>query len=396
MHGNAAGGGSRPELRSGMGVLFMMPRWSSPSSPWLGRMMEEFGDDLVSVAAWDTEGHTTWEGRARAFSLVKPRSRLDRLRSRLGRPTHNTTRYMLLSELARPDITHVFCHFAEFALHFIDIWDVTTTPLFVHIHGYDATFDLRPDEQPGKRYFDAGYVQRVQRLAQRGILVSNSHFTKGLLMDAGIPAERIAVKHIGVPVPAAGRMHTDGEPVRIISVGRLVDFKSPDRTIRAFERACAQGMDGRLTVVGDGPMRVMCELMRMRSPCRERIEITGALPIARVLELVAESDIYTQHNIEGEISRQSECYGVAVLEAMAAGLPVVGTDHGGVRETVADGETGVLVPPGDEEAQAEALLRLARDAGLRQRMGEAGRARVMQHFTMEHERRRLRAIMGLA
>ena len=73
---------------------------------------------------------------------------------------------------------------------------------------------------------------------------------------------------------------------------------------------------------------------------------------------------------------------MSVLEAMAAGLPVVASDVGGVAEAVADGETGLLVAPGDVDALAGALERLLADAALRRAMGSAGRARAASHFDL--------------
>jgi glycosyltransferase involved in cell wall biosynthesis len=78
----------------------------------------------------------------------------------------------------------------------------------------------------------------------------------------------------------------------------------------------------------------------------------------------------------------------ALLEAMAAGLPVVATAVGGTREVVVDGVTGLLVPPGDPDSLAEAISRLLGDSDMRHTMGEAGRARVDRHFSIEQTVRR--------
>jgi glycosyltransferase involved in cell wall biosynthesis len=78
-----------------------------------------------------------------------------------------------------------------------------------------------------------------------------------------------------------------------------------------------------------------------------------------------------------------ETFGISVIEAMAFGLPVVATRAGGLPEVVEDGVTGILVPPGDSEALAEAQLRLLLDPDLRRRMGQAGRERVQSEFTVD-------------
>ena len=80
---------------------------------------------------------------------------------------------------------------------------------------------------------------------------------------------------------------------------------------------------------------------------------------------------------------RAESFGVVICEASATGLPVIATDVGGVRETLLDGQTGILVPKDDAEALADAMLKLASDPALRQRMGSAGRAFICQRYQWE-------------
>lgn len=384
-----------------MSVLFLMPFWTAPSEVWMQRMMEELGGELGVVVAWDTEGARSWRGQVRAVSLA-PSTRSARYTSCLVRllpfpQFENETRPQraLLREIKRADITRILCHYGEFAARFMDVWRTVDTPLYIHFHGYDATFDLRRADNAHKQHFPASYLPAIKELADRAILIANSRFTESLLVDAGIPSGRIEVKHLGVASPDTIKKHGKVADIRILHLGRLVDFKSPDRTIMAFEMARSRGLQGQLVIAGDGPLRVTCELLRMRSPYGDSIEILGEVNAEYAQRLLSEADIYTQHNIKGEISRQTECFGVSVVEAMAMGLPIVGTRSGGVQETVVDGVTGFLVAPGDVEAQAEALLRLGADADLRQRLGDAGHMRVKARFSMELERQRLLSILGM-
>jgi glycosyltransferase involved in cell wall biosynthesis len=215
------------------------------------------------------------------------------------------------------------------------------------------------------------------------------------LIDAGIPTKHIRLKYYGVPVPPICKTHNGREELKILHLGRLVDFKSPDRTIKAFEIARSRGLHGKLIIAGEGPLRVTCESLKARSPYRDSIQLLGAVTMDYAKELLRDADIYTQHSIKGEISRQSECFGVSVIEAMAAGLPVVSTRSGGIKETVVDGETGILLSPGDVEGQADAICRLADDPALRQKLGSAGHKRVSENFTMEKEAKMLRTIMQI-
>jgi glycosyltransferase involved in cell wall biosynthesis len=374
----------------------MVPSQISPSEAWMWRMMEELKDDLGMIVFNSMGQNSFWQSRIPMHSLRPYRSLPWRCLSRWrGETDEVISKKNLLRRIQNVKITHVLCHYGAFAINFMDIWRKIDVPLFVHFHGYDVTFDRRLETDSRKPFFSANYREQIIDLSHRATLIANSHFTRNLLIEAGVSKDRIHVKYLGVPVPAEGKVHTKTKDIHILHLGRLVDFKSPDRTIRAFEIAKERGFDGRLILAGDGAMRVTCELLKARSKWKDSIEILGAVTLEQGQELLSQADIFTQHNIQGEISRQSECFGVSVLEAMAAGLPVIGTRNGGVMETVVDGETGILIEPGDVERQAECFLTLARDAKLRQQFGDAGRKRVGENFSMEMERERFRTIMGL-
>ena len=149
-------------------------------------------------------------------------------------------------------------------------------------------------------------------------------------------------------------------------------FKGPERSIKAFELACERGLRGRLVLAGDGPLLAECRQLVSQSRFGHLIDIRGTIDWDEGLRLRREADVYTQHNVEDPDTGQVEAYGVAVVEAMAEALPVVGTRSGGVVETVVDGETGVLVAPGDMDGQARAFLRLASAPEERTRLGKAG------------------------
>lgn len=379
-----------------MSILFLMPEWRAYSEAWLQRMIEALEPHIGCIVAMNTEGERSWRGRIPAVSLQK-RNLLRRGLQELGIQIRGTTTGASLRRLIDSGrFTKVLCHYGHFAAMFMDVWRTVDIPLYIHVHGADATLDLRAHADPNKRVHAPEYREHLKELAARAVFLTASQYVEDLLVAEGIPNGRFRRKPFGVELPAHMREHAPRESVRIAAVGRMVDFKSPDRTIQAFESARHRDLPGRLTVAGDGPMRTTCELLRVRSTFASDIEIAGALEPARIPDLLAQSDIFTQHNIRGELSRQEEAFGVSLLEAMAAGLPVVATHSGGVPEFVADGETGVLIAPGDVEGQADALLALARDHGLRARMGQAGRARAAERFTPETERRALLDILGLA
>jgi glycosyltransferase involved in cell wall biosynthesis len=158
------------------------------------------------------------------------------------------------------------------------------------------------------------------------------------------------------------------------TVGRLHPQKGFASLLAAVARVRERLPAIRLLLVGGGALR------------RDLVARAEALGLAEVVifagsrgdvpEILAALDLFVLPSLWEGLPN-------AVLEAMAAGLPVVATAAGGTPEVVVDGETGLLVPPGDVTALAEAIERLLRDPGLRRKMGEAGRKRVEGHFTIE-------------
>lgn len=364
-------------------------------------MMENIKDYIGGVAVDDSFGNNFWKNQTPIYSLDPSEREIkyfSKLFSRLSlglTKSHNKPDHILKSILHDHSYKAVFCQYGTYAAKFMNVWRKTDIPLFVHFHGYDLTFDLRRSEDSNQRRFNDEYFENIKELSQRAIFISNSKFTTNRLIEAGIESDRIRLKYFGIPLPENPHMHENTAGLQILHLGRLVDFKSPDRTIQAFEIARSRGMDGQLFVAGDGPLRSMCEIIRSRSQFMDSIHLLGNVSSVEARRLLAESDIFTAHNIEGEITRQSECFGVSVLEAMSYGVPVVGTIHGGVLESVVNGETGLLNEPGDVEAQANSFIELANNPDLRQQMGEAGRRRVAENFSPEQERARLVQIMGL-
>jgi glycosyltransferase involved in cell wall biosynthesis len=127
-------------------------------------------------------------------------------------------------------------------------------------------------------------------------------------------------------------------------------------------------------VVGDGPLRQALEEKARALRLNGTVRFLGAVPNAS--SLLPHFDIFVLSSLWEGMSN-------SLLEAMAAGKPVVATDAGGSPEVVIDGKTGILVPPNDPEALADAMLRLLADRELARSLGEAGRVRVQSEFTLE-------------
>src|SRR5947209_19786458 len=181
------------------------------------------------------------------------------------------------------------------------------------------------------------------------------------------------------PTPAQG---TTNPVPRIISVGRLVPFKGFEYLVDTCAELARRGFDFVCHIVGDGPLRdrlgAKIDMLNLSS----RINLLGSLSQQAVLEKIQAADIFALASVI-DAQGASDVFPTVILEALAAARPAVSTRLAGIPELVVDGETGVLVSPGDTAALTCALEQLLRDPELRLRCGRAGRARIEQHFRIE-------------
>ena len=215
----------------------------------------------------------------------------------------------------------------------------------------------------------------IRRLATRIVCVAEQERALGLSVGA-CASGRTVVIYNGIDVGAAIRATPHEEVPAIVTVGRLKAPKDHATLVRALARLDAGSF--RAALIGDGPDRPLVEAEIGQQGLEGAVALLGTRD--DVPEQLAEADIFV-------LSSTSEGLPLSVIEAMAAGLPVVATAVGGVPELVVDGETGLLVPPRDAEALAQALDRLVRDRELRGRLGDAGRRRAEELFDLPPFRR---------
>jgi glycosyltransferase involved in cell wall biosynthesis len=159
----------------------------------------------------------------------------------------------------------------------------------------------------------------------------------------------------------------------ILGIGRHVSQKGFDLLIQAFAASGLGSYD--LLLAGDGPERKVLEQLAQKLLIEERVKFLGRADRATAVALFRGCEFFV-------LPSRQEPLGIVNLEAMAAGKAVIASKTGGVPEIVADGETGLLVPPGDAESLAGALRRIAGDRALRERLAAGGRERV-RRFTWD-------------
>lgn len=195
--------------------------------------------------------------------------------------------------------------------------------------------------------------------------------------------DRLLIRPMGVDTdvlrrdtPYAPPEH--GRPIRLFSCARLNEVKGHQDLMAAVRRLLDQGVDVRLEIAGEDDaggsgFRTVLESRLKELHLRDHVTLLGAIDADAVKAKLLQTHIFV-------LASWHEPLGVAYMEAMACGVPVIGTDAGGVPELITDGDTGMLVPPKSPDQLADAVRKLATDPDKLRRLGIAGRAHVEAHF----------------
>jgi colanic acid/amylovoran biosynthesis glycosyltransferase len=283
----------------------------------------------------------------------------------------------LASFIKRTDVT--LAEFGPVGVSILRPCQIAQIPLVVHFHGFDV-YDRRVLEAYQKEY------QELFRSAAAFVVVSKAMSEQ--VIRLGAPPEKVHVNSCGVDVLRFAATDAGNNPPHFLAIGRFVEKKAQFLTILAFERALRQCPDIRLSLIGDGPLLDGCKQIVRALRVEKEVEFLGVVNHDSVPAMMRRCRGFVQHSVTAP-SGDSEGNPVAVIEAGASALPVVGTKHAGIPDTVADGETGLLSEEADIDSMAKHLVLLARDPNLASQLGKKARERIQNLFSME------RSIQGL-
>ena len=288
--------------------------------------------------------------------------------------------------MLRPRLVHA--HFGRGGALALPIARSLGVPLVVHYHGGDAT----KEKHYRRGLLPTIYQQRLAQLQREAALfICVSDFIRDRLLARRFPAEKLLVHRYGIEIDTAVGLKApaaDNEPY-LLFAGRFVEKKGIDLLIEAMRRLEGEGPSVRLMLVGDG---AIAGKLRRTAAGLGNIEFAGWLPnheLRRRMRGALAVCVPSHETPEGD----AEGLPNVVLEAMEAGVPVIGTRHAGIGEAVEDGRTGLLVPPGDVAALTAALRRLAAEPDTARRMGIAARRGALEKFDAVAQSRRLEAIL---
>ncbi|MDO5697677.1 MAG: glycosyltransferase [Dermatophilus congolensis] len=326
------------------------------------------------------------------FRVSGPVRRVGRLWRRVG------YRGVYEAGLRRAGVSLVHAHFGPDALEVLPVARRMGLPLVVTFHGYDVTeAPLRPN--------GAEYIAALRDLFDyASLLLPVSAHNASKLEGLGAPADITRVHYLGIPrlpeavsadVPHAsgsGAAVTAGGDGRstLLFVGRLVEGKGIDDLIRAYaqlEPSLRAQVD--VDIVGEGDERAALEALA--ASVDGTVRFHGRRPPDEVARMMRSATAFV-----GPSRRSSkgwvEGLGLVFLEAARAGVPTIGYRTGGIPEAVLDGETGLLVDPGDVDGLTAAMTAVVTDPQLRERLGRAGHERQRRDFDLLTQTARLEEI----
>jgi len=285
----------------------------------------------------------------------------------------------VLSE-TRARLLHIyFGHIAVHLLPLIRAWN----PSIVSFHGADVLVDMNKPT-----YREA----TLQMLDAVTLVLVRSESLRRAVVDLGCDPEKIEIQRTGIPLeefPFRDRTVPKNGEWRFVQAGRLIEKKGLPVTLRAFEVFVRQYLNATLTIAGEGPL--LRELETLARELKIGVSFTGFVSQDRLREIYYRSHIFLHPSQTGRDGNQ-EGIPNSMLEAMATGLPVFATEHGGIPEAIEHGVSGVLVPERDEFALVETLLEAVQDPGVLSRIAQCGADAVRQRFDLPQQARRLEDI----
>ncbi len=317
------------------------------------------------------------------------------LRKKLGKllPQCLYHRWVAAHESSEPAIQDAFAAFfeqhgvdvilAEFGPSGADILPharALSIPLIVHFHGHDAH----------REAVVAPYRERYRQMFEYAFrIVSVSHVMSDALVRLGADPAKIVYNPYG-PRDWFYESQSDYRGT-ILAIGRFTDIKAPYITLMAFKQLLEDCPDARLVMVGDEALLECCKTLAYVWGIGDQVSFLGAIRHEEIRPLFAQACCFVQHSVTPSYG-DAEGTPVAILEAGAAGLPVVSTRHAGITDAVVHGVTGFLVEERDVMGMSHHMRTLVRDKPLCQRMGENARQHMRTNYSLA---RHIAVLQGL-
>lgn len=282
----------------------------------------------------------------------------------------------LAQQIRQKQIQHLHNHFGDSSC--------TVAMLAASLGDFTFSFSLH-----GPYIFFNPYVWRLDAKIQRALFVaciSNYCRSQGMIFGSTDTWKKMYIVHCGVDPDLFTPVDHQGLGLNLLYLGRLAAVKGLPILFESIAQLKTFFPELCLNLIGDGPERAKLASMVQELGIQDNVKFLGYKSQAQVREQLQKTDIYVLPSFAEGVS-------VSLMEAMAAGVPVVTTQIAGVNELVANGESGYIVPAGDVISLTEKLTLLIKDPQLREQFGKAGRKKVATEFNLNDEGNWLAKIM---
>ena len=291
----------------------------------------------------------------------------------------------LLGVLNRIDAQLLHIYFGQIAVHLLPLIRAWKKPSIVSFHGADVTVDMN---KPAYRQATRQMLEAVK------LVLVRSQSLRRAVADLGCDPDKIEIQRTGIPLEEFSfreRSFPKNDEWRFVQAGRLIEKKGLPVTLRAFAAFLGKYPKATLTIAGEGPMLGELQTLAHELRIAGSVSFTGFISQEQLRDIYHRSHIFLHPSQTGRDGNQ-EGIPNSMLEAMASGLPVFATQHGGIPEAIESGVSGVLVSERDHEELARALLNAAQDPVFLSRIARSGAEVVRKNFGLDAQAQRLENI----
>ena len=288
----------------------------------------------------------------------------------------------LLDVLTKTDARLLHIYFGHIAVHLLPLIRAWNKPSIVSFHGADVMVDM---DKPAYRSATREMLEAVK------LVLVRSESLRRAVIRLGCDEKKIEIQRTGIPLDEFSfreRNSPKNGEWRFVQAGRLIEKKGLPVTLRAFASFLRQYPNATLTIAGEGPLLGQLQDLARELKIDNRVSFAGFISQEQLREIYYASHIFLHPSETGPDGNQ-EGIPNSMLEAMASGLPVFATQHGGIPEAIENGVSGVLVPEHDDRELGRALLNAAQDPEFLSRIARAGADAVRKNFDLALQARRL-------
>lgn len=319
---------------------------------------------------YGNKGHIQLEGSGRLVSKAKQWQY--RLICKLKKYSNTyINEQAVLASLKAHAIDVILVEYGTHAYQLLSILKQCDFPVVVHFHGFDAS--VYGVVEGCKKY------EEVFALTSKVIVVSRK--MEQMLLEVGCPKDKLVYNVYG-PQPEFETINPTFAKKQFIGVGRFTDKKAPYYTLMAFKEVVHKHPDARLLLAGDGDLLNVCKNLVLYYGLEKQVEFLGVITPEEYRKLLSESLAFVQHSITA-VNGDMEGTPLAILEASAAGLPVISTYHAGIPDVIEHNKTGLLCMEHDVDTMSLNMIKILDDINYAKKMGQAGKERIQEEFSMQ-------------